>query len=690
MRDELDTCKQRFRQVLGALPCGYVYGEVIVNRDGEPEDYSVLDVNHAFSEITATTKDKILGRRISGLFSLSSVKDDIAIFANVALTGDPVEKEFFSPHFGIHFRVFCFSPEGGFFIALLTDLSREKKLESRLDFIRQFGNSTADEFFILDSTGRFILGNESVARRLGTTQASICGHHLSELNTMVQDEWWDTLWKSLLQRSSLQFETDHRGKDNVVYPVELSVDLMEFEGRKYAAFVAKNVSSKRILSKALRQDRRFAEQAASMAGYFVWMIDSAGVFRPLLGGNSCLVSGPVNDVFFSLVHRDDRDQLSRSVKTEAEGSIELRLKTECGAAYHSFKWSRVEDNCVVGICYPLSGAGLSGLGSESAVMDAVCLMTESVLERMSKLENALCDENYGAAGRMLQSLTADFSNIAGKSDCPEKVRFDTFLAGNEGMLKQLLQPAIPLTIDTSRRAVGLVDPTTLENILVRLLLVIQNTDLVTAVSIRSFSDALSAGISVTLAGKDGIQTALEKLFIPIKHAAPGLASVYAMARSGGGRVYYETLNDRVEFNLSFTKAGMDDDSAYILIALPDSVDAARSCAALRSAGYSVAIENSFSEILRRINCEGAGVLVMSASMPDFSPEEIISSVSRVFLVQIGGEQSNLDTICLPEGFRTSDLVACINEIVSITETPRAEDLQGGSLWEVPHLKPLLS
>ncbi len=691
MINELSVCKQRFRQVLGALPCGYIYGEVVVDGNGEPEDYTVLDVNHAFSDITATARDRVIGRRISGLFSLSSVKDDIEVFANVALTGDPVEKEFFSPHFGIHLRVFCFSPEEGFFVAMLTDLSREKSFENRLDFIKMFGNSTADEFFILDPTGRFVLGNKAVSRRLGTNQESIPGHRFSELNTMAEDEWWNTLWKSLLQRGSLQFETDHKGKDNVVYPVEVSVDLMEFCGRKYAAFVAKNISSKRILSKAIRQDRRFAEQAASMAGYFVWMIDSKQVFRPLLGGNSSLVAGPVNDVFYSLVHIDDRDRLVRAIKVEAEGSRDLRMKTDRGVVYHRFKWSRVENNCLVGICYPLSGAGLSGLGSDSTVMNAFSLMIESMLERVIRLEDVLNRNNIGAAVRMVRALTANFSSIAGKTGFPEKVRFDSFLADNEGMLKQLIEPEISLTIDTSIRTVGLLDPTSLENMLVGLLLVIQNTDLATAISISSYGDTIGSGLCVTVTGQSGIQEALERLFIPVKSEIPGLASVYAMVRSGGGHVFYETLDDQVEFTLSFPRAGMDDDSAFILIALPDSVDTARSSAALRNAGFSIAIENSFSEILRKISEEGAGVLIMSASMPDFSLDEIMSSVADVSLIQIGGEQIIPGAKHLPDGFRTSDLVACVTGIVdTTTEKLQATIDPGGNLWGESHLKPLLS
>jgi PAS domain S-box-containing protein len=680
---------QRFRQVLEALPCAYIYGEILVNGHGDAEDYCVLEVNHSFSVITSTTRDKVIGKRIAGLFSLASVKDDIAVFAGVALTGDPVEKEFLSPHFGIHFRVFCFAPQEGYFVAMLTDLSREKKLEGRLEFIRQFGNSTSDEFFVVDSMGRFVLANSVVAERLGTTQRSIPGHFLSELNPMAESEWWDTLWKSLLKRGSLQFESDHRGKNGDVYPVELSIDLMEFNGRNYAAFVAKNVSRRRILSKALRQDRKFAELAASMAGYLVWMIDSTQVFRPLLGGVSNLTAGPVNEVFFTLLHRDDREELLKAISLEPEGTRDLRMKTDRGFVYHRFKWSPVEDNCIVGICYPLSGAGLSGMGSHSNVMDAICMMTESMDDRLSKLENVLAQNNTASAVRMVRAITSDFSNITGKVSFPEKMRFDAYLSDNAGMLKQLCKQSISVSVDASVMAVGICDSSLLENSIVRLLLVLQNTGLITAVSIGSCTDASTAGVSVTVAGRDGIQAALERSFIPVKGQVPGLASVYAMVRYGGGQVSYETMDEKVEFVLSFPRAAVDDDAAFILIAMPDGVDAARSSAALRNAGYSVAIENSFSEILRRAGEEAAGILVLSASMPDFSLDEIRNSVPDMSLIQIGGEQNGTSTKYLPDGFRTRDLVACVNEIAATAGKLQAEGLQDENLWREPRRTPPL-
>ena len=684
-------CKQRMRQILGALPCGYLFGEVVVNGNGEAEDYTILEVNHAFSEITSTSRNRTIGRRIAGLFSLSSVKDDIEVFSGVAISGDPVEKEFFSPQFRIPFRVFCFSPKHGFFIALLSDLSREKKLESRLSFFREFCNSTADEFFILDFKGKFVMGNNAVAGRLGTTPERISEHHFSELNSLVQDEWWDTLWKSLLQRKTLQFETEHKGVGNKEYPVELSVDLMEFDGRKYASVVAKNISAKRILSKALRQDRRFAEQAASMAGYFVWMIDDNGVFRPLLGGNSSNVAGPVADVFLALLHPDDRDHFTREIRMQKDGYGDFRMKTERGLIYHRCKWSRVKNNSLVGVCYPVTGSGLSGMGSDSAVMDAISNMVDSLHERFRLVENALEQKDFKAATRIAGTLTANYQSVALQDALPQKVRFDTFLSDNDGMLKQLLEPGIQITTDSTSKTAGFVDITFLENLIVRLLLVIKSTDLVNSVDIRSFSGEYGAGLCVTVSGQNGIQAAIEKTFVPAKTKPPGLASVYAMLRAVGGRADYTTWDDKVEFELSFPKAETADDTAFVVIALPDSVDAARAGAALKYAGFSAAIENSLPEILRRINEENAGILVISDTMTDFSLEELISSAANVTIVQIGGEQHPSAIYYLPEIFRTADLVCCVSTIVDSTaETLQAGVSQEENLWGAPHLIPPLS
>lgn len=689
MKQELDRCKHRYRQIIGALPCAYIYGDVFVNGKGEPTDYSVREVNHAFTEVTGISKEKALGKRITGLFSMASVQEDIQVFSRVALTGDPVEKEFLSPFFGMHFRLFCFSPEKGSFVALLTDLSAEKKYQERVEFLRDFANSTSDEFFILDENGRFILGNRAVSEKLGVQQAKVPGIHISRLNSLAEDLWWNTLWNSLLQKGSLQFETEHRGSGGDIYPVELSIDLMVNGGRRFAAVVAKNISSKRALSSALLKDQRYAEKAASTAGYIIWMIDASDHFRPILGGDGSLMPGMAESVFFSLVHPEERELLSGRIRTETEGSFDFRMKTGKGLVYHRAVWSRVEDDCITGICYPLSGAGLSGLGSKSAAMDTYCLMVEAVYRKTVKLKEALEEDKPGTAARIANSMSSEFAGLSGQSAFPERVRFDAFLQSSAGMLKQLLEPSIPLEIDNSISAAGLIDPTFLENVLVRLLLIVQKTGRAQRVVLQSRSFSGSAGIRMTVYGVEGIQSALNSLFVPVTDSTPGLASVYAMVRSAGGKVEYDTRDSIVEFSMWFPRAKMSDDAAAVLIALPDSVDAARSYAALRDAGFTVAIETSCEEIRRRMEEEGAGILVASASMPDFVPCELVSGIDGITLIQVGGKPPGGAVRYLPDGFRTGELVFLVKELISKAEKPQAEGLQGGTLWTEPHLMPPL-
>lgn len=680
MEKDAHRLEQRFRQTIGALPCGYVLGEVFVDGKGEPSDYAVKEVNHSFLEITGMTREKVIGCRVAGLFSMNSVEEDIEVFSRVAITGDPVEKEFLSPFFGVFFRLFCFSPEQGSFVALLTDLSQEKKYRGRLEFLRDFANSTADEFFILDSRGVFFLGNRSVSLRLGVSQEDVPGHRIADLNPIADGKWWSTLWNSLLQKGSIQFETEHRGFGGEDYPVELSVDLMVSGGRKYAAVVAKNISAKRTLGAALLKDRRYAEQAASTAGYVIWIIDPSGGFRPILGGEGAFMQGPADSVFFPMVHLDERDAFVGRISSLNEGFFDFRMKTGRGMVCHRAVWSRLDDGCTAGICYPLSGTGLSGQGSGSDVIDAYFRMNEAILGKLTRIRELMETMNHGAALRAMQSAMAEFNSAAGRGAFPERIRFDGFLQNSSGMLRQLLEQGMNLTVDTSEGSWGYMDPAVLENVLVRLLLTVQKTGSANGVTLSSITSPMAAGIRVTVQGTDNIQKELERLFIPVRDKVPGIASVYAMVRSAGGRVVYETTDSRVDFLLLFPRASMTDEFAAVIVAIDDSADAARAYAALRDAGFSVAIETAPEQIVRRASEEGASVLVASSSIPDFDPVELAAGLKDLILIQIGGVPPEPPFRYLPDGFRTGELTGMVKELTSKAERPPAEDLQGDTPW----------
>ncbi len=673
MKKQLEDYKKRLQQIIGAMPCGYLYGEVVVDGDGVPINYSVLDINHALADIASITKKKVAGKRIAGLFSISSIKDDISIFSKVALTGDPIEKKFYSPKLDKHFRLFCFSPKLGYFIALLTDITTQKKYETSLGFIRSFGNSTSDEFFILDSKAKIVAGNVAVAERLGVSEEKLTGLHFSALNTLATDEWWITLWNTLLEKGSLQFETDHRGVDNIAYPVELSIDLMTFEEKQFATMVAKNISSKRALTTALKQDRKFAEKAASIAGYFIWMLDSEGIFRPLLGTDSGFNSGAVEDVFLSQIHKEDRLAFSEALRVNKEGFEEFRLQTSRGFVYHKSKWSTSEDNVIIGICYPLSGGGLAGLGSESVAMDAVNLLIKSLRISFSKLHLSLLKKELDVAERILQGLVNDYSILSTVNELDtEFVKIDEFLVGNERLLNNLVQSSLNLSINSSIKASASVSYSALENVLVRLVLVLKDSNRVTDLNLTSFFDSPKCGIKVQAHGVEGIQAELEKLFIPLRDSTPGLASVYSMVKNSGGQIFYDTFDHTVEFTISYPLKSEVPNTCQILVVLSDSVDSARAFGTLLSEGYSVKTGNKFAEIKKYIVEQDIKLLIMSDSHAEFSIHDIMSISSELKLLQIGGELvSNTDY--LQNGFKTRDLISSVKKIIK-AEKPRVEAL----------------
>ncbi|PIE53019.1 hypothetical protein CSA37_03665 [Candidatus Fermentibacteria bacterium] len=684
-----ENLSQLFRQIIGALPSAYISGDVLVNGRGDAVDYSVQEVNHAFTELTGLTMEKVRGKRINGLFSIASTVEDTEIFTRVALTGEPVEKEFFSPAFGMYFKLLCFSQARGSFTALLSDQTSSKQCQERCKFLDSMLNSSSDEIYVLDSKGKFIMGNRKVAAKLGISRRRISSKHISDLNPVADQEQWSILWNSLVKKGSLQFETEHQNSKGEIYPVEISADLMENDREICAVMVAKNISGKRALGLAMVKEKKTAGKAADSAGVMLWLLDSSGNFRPLLGGGEKFVSGSSEEVFISCFHQDDRRRICCEMNRNSEGFLDARMRTDRGFLYHRVVWTMVDDDSTAGICYPLPGTGLAGSGSQSAVMQGYRMMTEVFFRKVQKAREALETDRPQVALRTLRSFASEFSLLTGQTAFPERVRFDCFLQENRGIFRHLLEPDILLEVNTEVHATGLIDPTCLENIMARLLIVVSNTGLVRKVLIKTAVLGRNSVIRIVLDGLEGIQSELDRHFIPVQEEDPGLASVYAMVNSAWGKVSCETRDSTVIFDFSFECAMMSDEEAAILIALPGFADSARLYAALRSAGFSAAIETSAEEIRRRFLGRNRGILIASDALAEFSLKELSCDLSGITIIQAGGARAESDLLHLPDGFRTIDAVQMVSNLLAKAEKPQEEDLPGGILWKESRQTPPL-
>ena len=126
--------KSDYQLILQNLTIGYAYHRLIVDGAGEPIDYEFIEVNAAFEEATKLKRSEIIGQRVTAV--VPGVRESkfnwIQHYGKVALEGKPCTfEQYFAPH-GTWYSIYAFAPRPGFFVTLVSAISRDYAFQQLL------------------------------------------------------------------------------------------------------------------------------------------------------------------------------------------------------------------------------------------------------------------------------------------------------------------------------------------------------------------------------------------------------------------------------------------------------------------------------------------------------------------------------------------------------------------------------
>lgn len=174
MLEKTDT---EFKRI---LPMAYALHKMIYDEQGNPCDYTYLEVNHVFEEWMQVSATEVYGKRLTEVLAGKPDRrlDRIATFGNVAKTLKPIAfDEYFEPA-RKWYRVFAFSSQIDFFTTLFIDIS---------DVIEQKDTQFAlltmlnDIIFELDKDYRFVNVHVSDEAYLFMPKAQFIGKSIMEV-----------------------------------------------------------------------------------------------------------------------------------------------------------------------------------------------------------------------------------------------------------------------------------------------------------------------------------------------------------------------------------------------------------------------------------------------------------------------------------------------------------------------------
>ena len=123
--------EDRFHKLYSTMNEGVGLHELVYDRENNPVDYRVLDVNPKYEEITGLKKDELVGKTGSELYGpLQTPFFDK--FVHVAESGEAISFESYRLPMDKHLLVSAFSPAKGQFATVFTDITERKKAERAL------------------------------------------------------------------------------------------------------------------------------------------------------------------------------------------------------------------------------------------------------------------------------------------------------------------------------------------------------------------------------------------------------------------------------------------------------------------------------------------------------------------------------------------------------------------------------
>jgi len=174
----LRQSEEKYHLLFQNMTEGFALYELLFDKQGNPADWRILEINDAYTRHTGVARGRIVGRRISEVFP-DAIPEYLPFFAKLVTTGTPANFQTYSKSVGRHHHVVTFPAGGHRFASLVEDITERKLVETALQESRtQYLNlveGTPDLITRVDTKGRFLFVNHTALEIYGLAPEDCIG-----------------------------------------------------------------------------------------------------------------------------------------------------------------------------------------------------------------------------------------------------------------------------------------------------------------------------------------------------------------------------------------------------------------------------------------------------------------------------------------------------------------------------------
>ncbi|GAB4109262.1 MAG: hypothetical protein Kow001_09130 [Acidobacteriota bacterium] len=233
----LAESEARYRALFENMNGGFVLFEVVQDDRGVPADLIILAGNKGFESTTGLSLAEVTGRRLTEV--LPGIEKDsanwIGTYGRVALTGEPCHFERGSELLGRQYSVNAYRPVPNQCAVTFLDVTGTRQAEMERDMLFQAIALSVQEVYLFDADSwRFRFVSQGAQRNLGYAMEQLRQMTPLDLTPEFDTESFSQMVAPLLagEKAYQAFETVHRRADASLYPVEVRLQLFEYEGER--------------------------------------------------------------------------------------------------------------------------------------------------------------------------------------------------------------------------------------------------------------------------------------------------------------------------------------------------------------------------------------------------------------------------------------------------------------------------
>ena len=146
-------------------------------------------------------------------------------------------------------------------LEMVTPITERKRAEKELRLTQFSVEHASDAVFWMDSQARIVYVNEAACLSLGRSREELLSLSIPDIDPHFPKEAWETHWEKLKTRGSITFEAQHQTKQGRVFPVEITTNYLEFDGKEYAFAFNRDITERKRAEDQLRKLSLAVEQS---------------------------------------------------------------------------------------------------------------------------------------------------------------------------------------------------------------------------------------------------------------------------------------------------------------------------------------------------------------------------------------------------------------------------------------------